>query len=60
MTRSRKGWPGPHLEQQKRSRNDALRAEYRAGVPGTKLAAKYGITRTRVYQLCRGLRKGKP
>lgn len=47
--------------QRKHRRNCALLRDFLLGLSGKEIAAKYGITRTRVYQLTRGIkRKNNP
>lgn len=46
-----RGWFGPRLTARKNERNRALCAAFWAGGTGTELAAQYGISRARVYQI---------
>jgi Mor family transcriptional regulator len=55
MTEKRQG---PHASRTKLTRNEEIRAAFVAGASGKELVKQFKISRTRVYQLCAGLRRG--
>ncbi len=52
-----RGWHGPHTTQMKSERNEQLRAAFVAGATARELMARFQVTRARVYQLTKGLKR---